>query len=268
VTLPGTSMASPNIVNLAAKLFALDPSLSSAQRAHDLVERLEIALEHAVVTDFAVAVALGNRDVDRFFVDIQPYEHATVLHDLPPRLWLCDAVRQGQQGKFAFTGELTVGNIQSKTATVDSRVGGVASGRAPSQLGTDEGRSTAERNRWSRRRCPSLSAAAHRGSLGRPRRGVVTLFEPYRDRPVDRDQAPAITDLRIRPALLGDVAELGEIDAAREGGGAAASASKLKRAITSYSATGQGLVLVAEHRGRLAAIAKACRPADELLSGQ
>jgi hypothetical protein len=30
------------------------------------------------VTDLTAAVALGNRHVDRFFVDIQPYEHATV----------------------------------------------------------------------------------------------------------------------------------------------------------------------------------------------
>src|SRR6202011_1454150 len=48
-----------------------------AQRAHDLIERLEIALDHAVVTDLAATVAIGNRDVDRFFVNIQPYEHAT-----------------------------------------------------------------------------------------------------------------------------------------------------------------------------------------------
>ena len=31
VKLSGTSMASPNVVNLAAKLFALDPSLTPAQ---------------------------------------------------------------------------------------------------------------------------------------------------------------------------------------------------------------------------------------------
>jgi hypothetical protein len=70
-------------------------SVRRAQRAHDLVERLEIALDHAVVTDLAVTVALGNRHVDRFFVDIQPYEHATFPHDLPPRcVALCAAVRR------------------------------------------------------------------------------------------------------------------------------------------------------------------------------
>ena len=60
-----------------------------AERAHHLVERLEVARDHAVVADFAVALALRDRDVDRFLVDIQPYEHATVPHDLPPCVWPC-----------------------------------------------------------------------------------------------------------------------------------------------------------------------------------
>ena len=58
-----------------------------AQRPDHLVERLEITRDHAVVADLAAAVPLGNRDIDRFLVDIQPYEHATVPHDLPPRVW-------------------------------------------------------------------------------------------------------------------------------------------------------------------------------------
>jgi len=33
---------------------------------------------------FAVSPLLGERDVDRFFVDIHPHEHATFHHDLPP----------------------------------------------------------------------------------------------------------------------------------------------------------------------------------------
>jgi hypothetical protein len=41
------------------------------------------------VADFAVALAVRDRDVDRFLVDIQPYEHATVPHDLPPCVWPC-----------------------------------------------------------------------------------------------------------------------------------------------------------------------------------
>ena len=64
-------------------------SARRAQRAHDFVERLEIARDHPIVASFAIPMALGNRDVNRFFVDIQPYEHATVPHDLPPRVWHC-----------------------------------------------------------------------------------------------------------------------------------------------------------------------------------
>ena len=47
------------------------------QRAHDFVERLEIARDPAVVADFAVTVALRDRHVDGFFVDIQPDKHVT-----------------------------------------------------------------------------------------------------------------------------------------------------------------------------------------------
>jgi hypothetical protein len=61
--------------------------VAPTQRTNHLVERLEIAGDHAVVADFAAAVTLGDRHVDRFFVDIKPYEHATVPHDLPPRVW-------------------------------------------------------------------------------------------------------------------------------------------------------------------------------------
>ena len=66
-------------------------SVGRPQRPHDLVERLEIARDHPIVADFSVAVTLGDRDVDRFLVDIQPYEHATVPHDLPPRVTSCEA---------------------------------------------------------------------------------------------------------------------------------------------------------------------------------
>ena len=45
------------------------------ERAHHLVERLEIAGDHAVVADLSVPLPLSNRDVDRFLVDIQAYEH-------------------------------------------------------------------------------------------------------------------------------------------------------------------------------------------------
>jgi subtilisin family serine protease len=42
--LSGTSMASPNVANLAAKLFALDPSLTP-QQAIDLIKRGATASE-------------------------------------------------------------------------------------------------------------------------------------------------------------------------------------------------------------------------------
>jgi hypothetical protein len=61
-----------------------------AERAHDLAQpqRLEIARDDPVVADFSIPLTLSNRDVDRFLVDIQPYDPATVPHDLPPRVWL------------------------------------------------------------------------------------------------------------------------------------------------------------------------------------
>src|SRR3970040_338892 len=57
-------------------------------RAHAFVQRLKIARDDPVVATFSITLPLSDRDVNRFFVDIQPYEHATVLHDLPPRVWL------------------------------------------------------------------------------------------------------------------------------------------------------------------------------------
>lgn len=45
-------------------------SVWRAQRAHDFVEWLEIAGDHAVMADLPVTVALGDWHVDRFLVDI------------------------------------------------------------------------------------------------------------------------------------------------------------------------------------------------------
>ena len=64
-------------------------SIRGSQRSYHFVERLEIARDHAVVADFALALAVRDRHVNRFLVDIQPHEHATVLHDRPPRVWRC-----------------------------------------------------------------------------------------------------------------------------------------------------------------------------------
>jgi hypothetical protein len=53
---------------------------------------LKVAGNHAVVTHLAVSPLVGERNVDRFFVDIQSYEHATFLHDLPPLV--CGSARR------------------------------------------------------------------------------------------------------------------------------------------------------------------------------
>jgi hypothetical protein len=57
------------------------------------------------------------------------------------------AEHQGQHGKFDFSGEMTIGNIQSRTALrLIPGMGGLASGRTAGELGADEGRSAAERH--------------------------------------------------------------------------------------------------------------------------
>ncbi len=60
-----------------------------AKLLHRLVERLEVAADRAVVAHLPVAPAVGDRNVDGLLVDIHPHERVTLLHDLPPRLWLC-----------------------------------------------------------------------------------------------------------------------------------------------------------------------------------
>jgi hypothetical protein len=64
-------------------------TVGRAERAPHVVERLEIARDHPVMADLSVTLPVSNRHVDRFLVDIQPYEHATVPHDPPPRVWRC-----------------------------------------------------------------------------------------------------------------------------------------------------------------------------------
>jgi hypothetical protein len=48
----------------------MESTIRGAQGAHHLVERLEIARDHPIVAHFPVAVPLGDRDIDRFLVDI------------------------------------------------------------------------------------------------------------------------------------------------------------------------------------------------------
>ncbi len=84
----------------------------------------------------------------------------------------------------------------------------------------------------------------------------MSLFEPYRDRLSDDDLPAALTDVRIRPAVLGDVAGLSEIEATREGGDAVESAARLERAIAASGGTSQGLILVAQRGECLLGIGK------------
>ena len=60
------------------------PAGRGAQRPDHFHQRLEIARDPPVVPDLAVAPLLGERDIDRVFVDIHPHEHATFRHGLPP----------------------------------------------------------------------------------------------------------------------------------------------------------------------------------------
>jgi len=84
----------------------------------------------------------------------------------------------------------------------------------------------------------------------------MSLFEGYRHTLDNDERQPALEDLLIRPAVVSDVTELGAIEAAREGGKAAEYALRLEMSITSWNATAQGLILVAEHEGRLVGLAK------------
>jgi ribosomal protein S18 acetylase RimI-like enzyme len=84
----------------------------------------------------------------------------------------------------------------------------------------------------------------------------VPLFEQFRPTLDKVDCQPAIEDFLIRPALLTDATELGRIEAVREGGDAAQYASRLERAIASLGTPSEGLILAAQHSGKLVGIAK------------
>jgi hypothetical protein len=60
------------------------PTIRGPQRPDHFGHRLEITGDRAVVTDLAVSRLFGERDVNRFLVDIHPHEHATFRHGLPP----------------------------------------------------------------------------------------------------------------------------------------------------------------------------------------
>ncbi len=60
------------------------PAVRCPQRPDHLGHRLQVAGDHPVVTHLTGSPLLGERDVDRFLVDIHPHEHATFRHGLPP----------------------------------------------------------------------------------------------------------------------------------------------------------------------------------------
>lgn len=83
-------------------------------------------------------------------------------------------------------------------------------------------------------------------------------FEPY-DRQARGAASPGPAkpaDVRIRTAVPDDIAQLAGIEAEREGRPAVSLVSKIGTAIQ-HAAAGRGLILVAEHDGRLTAFAKA-----------
>ena len=78
----------------------MQPPIRGAQGAHHLVERFEIARDHPIMAHFAVAVALRDRHVDRFLVDIEAHGHATVLHTY---LLVCGTVRSVRHSASSTT---------------------------------------------------------------------------------------------------------------------------------------------------------------------
>ncbi len=71
------------------------PPVRATEGLHHLRQRLHVAGNAAVVADLTAAPLLGDRDVDRFLVDIHPHEHATFRHGLPP--WVCGPARRLHQ---------------------------------------------------------------------------------------------------------------------------------------------------------------------------
>jgi hypothetical protein len=102
----------------------VQPAAECPQRAHHLVERLEVASDHPIVADLTGAARFGDRDVDRFLVDIHPHEHATFRHDLPPLfVALCEASntphnprQQREAGQLVSIGSVSARGGESAAA--------------------------------------------------------------------------------------------------------------------------------------------------------
>jgi hypothetical protein len=60
------------------------PPARRSERPDHFGHGLQVPRDHPVVPDLAGSPLFGDRDVDRFLVDIHPHEHATFRHGLPP----------------------------------------------------------------------------------------------------------------------------------------------------------------------------------------
>jgi hypothetical protein len=60
-----------------------------AQFADHFVQRVQIASDASIQPNFAVGALIGESDFDGVLVCIQTDKCDTLLHDLPPWLWLC-----------------------------------------------------------------------------------------------------------------------------------------------------------------------------------
>lgn len=78
----------------------------------------------------------------------------------------------------------------------------------------------------------------------------MDYFEPYQEKN-DRSRPSLTAACMIRLALPTDGVELGEIEATREGGSAAERSASIRRALTEWSATGEGMIVVAQMERRL-----------------
>lgn len=83
----------------------------------------------------------------------------------------------------------------------------------------------------------------------------MSLFEEYKIIP-ESERPTELTDLIIRPAVIDDAKELGRITAEREGGDPDEHARRLERAITEWSKSSQGIILVAVYESELIGFGK------------
>jgi len=59
------------------------------QSANSFVQRLKVATDRTVETDFSITTVIGQRNINGVIVYIKTYNNGILVHDLPPWLWLC-----------------------------------------------------------------------------------------------------------------------------------------------------------------------------------